>query len=239
MKNLKFYLCALSLCALSFSFNSCDKDDDNTSDAPEMKGGDITGSWAYDENKSKNLINGEDAESYIAQLMEGMLNESEDLNGLNTEDDESSSGLLSDFGDLDPEELASFLPEGSDTITFLSNGTFSAGEVSGKYETNGNNLSITYTDEKGKEFTAKGGVDYSDLIAETVPELKDAVSVKINSIQYSVTGNTLAIKAVMVVTYDLSSFMSEEELKLAKENGVNMGKTTLNVVSTSAFNKIQ
>ena len=230
MKNIKFYVWALLIGAMSLSFNACNDDDENENTSNEMKGGNIVGTWVYNENQSKNTINGQNAENYISQLIGGMGN---------NENEAIDDTFPNPFEGMDLDKInEKILAE--DTITFKENGEFIAGsEASGTYETNGNELSLSYTAEDGTEITIKKGADYSKLIQEKSGLPAEALSLEINSIQYNAIGKTLAIKAIMVATYDLSAILDEELLQEAANNGVSLGKTTLNIESTSVFNLVE
>lgn len=236
MKNIKFYVWALLIGAMSLSFNACNDDDENGSISDEMKGGNIVGTWTYNESQSKNTINGQNADEYLSQLIPSKEGE----NASNEAADELDDEDFNPFEMLDADKINDLKVLAKDTLIFNEDGKFYASDdASGTYETDGNELSLTYTAEDGTVVTVKSGADFTKLIQEKAKLPEGGVSLEITSVQYSVVGKTLAIKAFMVATYDLSVILPEDMLQKIAENGMSVGKTTLNIESISVFNLVE
>ncbi len=236
MKNIKFYVWALLIGAMSLSFNACNDDDENESVSNEMKGGNIVGTWTYNESQSKNTINGQNADEYLSQLIPSK----EDTVNAGNEAAEELDENFNPFEMLDADKINELKVLSKDTLIFNEDGKFYASDdAAGTYETNGNELSLTYTAEDGTVITIKSGADFSKLIQEKAKLPEGGVTLDITSVQYNVVGKTLAIKAIIVATYDLSVILPEDMLQTIAENGMSIGKTTLNIESTSVFNLVE
>lgn len=162
MNRFKFYLLTVLLGLFSFSFYSCEEEEEKTEQStnestPEnkpTKGGDLVGEWYYLAKSSKSTIGGEDFMSAISTL----------------------------YPELDLSKAMNILGE---KLTFKDNGSVIIYDKEGSYATNNGDLSISASLDDGGTITIKEGADFTSIIKANIPEGADMIqSAKILDFSY-------------------------------------------------------
>ena len=201
MNKFKFYFLSALICGFSLGFTACgdDDDDEETSSSEQMKGGDIVGSWAINEDASSYKTEGADA------LM-SLMGESFDMESMSDDIVDMISGNLT-FND---DNTFNLLGEEEDE------------NVDGTYETSGSNLAMTGKYADGTEFVLKAGeaLDMLDMMVDDEEDsefdfssILSAVTSNIKSVKYNVD-TQLTITAVVEITIDLTSIEIQEGISL-------------------------